>query len=250
MELLPLALRMDVREFSVRELKFREITEIFEGSGIQSGTRDLSKPVPGVRRELIENYYASLDFTRVWDAHKFLSVISMTLSRMSISETSKAALRAACLSHGFEIEGTTARLPAFTSNSNIRNVIFASTGPKPEITMTDALTNSIQVISKGGNELIYDRPIMSDGLSWDELIAWWREKTHSNGPDSVEIERNLLNRLSQSLESEPERLLFRTHCSIVCGGLLGAVPALLPQVYLHYDAYTVKQLDGQKRLTR
>jgi very-short-patch-repair endonuclease len=45
-------------------------------------------------------------------------------------------------------------------------------------------------------------------------------------------------------------MLFRTYCFKVCGGLFGEQPALLPQVYLHYDPYTLKQLDGQKRLVR
>jgi hypothetical protein len=192
MELIPLALRLDVRESCVREPKFREITEIFEGSGIELGARDPSKPVPGVRRELVENYYASLDFTQVWDAHKFLSVVSMLLSRMGVSERSKAELKGVCLSHGLEIEGATVRLPANRSDSSIRNIIFAATGPKPEIVIADALTNSIQVIGKGGNELIYDRQIMSEGLSWSELVDWWKEKTHPGHRDMAEIARDLL----------------------------------------------------------
>src|SRR5439155_20343754 len=53
-------------------------------------------------------------------------------------------------------------------------------------------------------------------------------------------------RLEDSLASEPEKLLFETYWGLT---FLGH-PALIPQVYLHYDPYTLKHLPDGKRLPR
>lgn len=56
---------------------------------------------------------------------------------------------------------------------DLRNLIFASTGPKPEIVLRDALNNVIE-ITKGANTcLVFDRPLPDEGLTWAALVAWW-----------------------------------------------------------------------------
>jgi hypothetical protein len=217
-----------VRALCVRELIVRRIDEVFEGSGSSEGIGDPSKPISGERRGLVEMYYASLDWSKYTDANTFLNAVGLILAPMNVPENQKGELGKVCVTHGLEVEAVTVRFPANRSNSGIRNIIFASTGLKPQIVMADALTNSIKVISDSGDTLTYDRPILDDGLSWHALVDWWKEKSQSSHQDVSDLANDLYNRLSQSLASEPERPLFRTYCFKVCGGLLGELPALLP----------------------
>ncbi len=117
-------------------------------------------------------------------------------------------------------------------DGELKNIIFASVGPKPRIVMQDAINNVIDIVENVNSCLIYDQPLRGAGLTWGELATWWGTKTGvSDAP------HKLYQRLHQSLDSEPEKLLFREYCKRY-GQANGAdVPALLPQVYLHYDPY-------------
>ncbi len=125
-----------------------------------------------------------------------------------------------------------------------KNLIFASRGPKPEIGFADAINNDIVILSGEGNCLIYDRPISSNGLLWSELVAWWSEV--ESGANAA----NLGVRLKESLASDAERKLFATYFRAYRSILGEELPALLPQVYLHYDPATVKTLRHRLPLPR
>jgi len=130
---------------------------------------------------------------------------------------------------------------------DIKNLIFAADGPKPEIVITDSLENNIEIVENGEYCLVYDKPILSDGVMWNSLVNWWIEKEENSTYE--EAERKLYLRLRKTLGSEPERILFEAyfkHFHLESGEF----PALIPQVYLHYDPYTMKQLNGQARLSR
>lgn len=130
-----------------------------------------------------------------------------------------------------------------------KNLIFASCGPKPEIVFADAVNNDIKIEKNAEFCLIYDQPISKDGLLWKHLIEWWAARTDSN-IDDPDTERNLYRRLKQSLGSPPELLLFRAFFEVFRSRVGDRLPALIPQVYLHYDPYTASRLRGQKRLPR
>ncbi len=58
--------------------------------------------------------------------------------------------------------------------------------------------------------------------------------------------RSPYGRLIASLKDNPvEQLLFRTYCKRYGTEQAGALPALLPQVYLHYDPLTRVQRGGR-----
>ena len=135
-------------------------------------------------------------------------------------------------------------------SGSAKNLIFASNGPKPEIVFTDAVNNDIKIVKNAEFCLVYDQPLSKEGLLWKHLIAWWAKETKS-AVDDPETERKLYRRLNQSLNSSPpEQLLFRTYFECFRSTLGDRLPALIPQVYLHYDPYTARQLRGQKRLPR
>ena len=128
----------------------------------------------------------------------------------------------------------------------LKNLIFASTGPKPEIVLSDALNNIIEVTRNAEYCLFYDRPLAASGLTWGALVDWWRVTAGLDGKTDVEVGRDLYGRLLESLADNPmEQRVFRTYCERYANDNAAALPALLPQVYLHYDPLTRRQRQGQ-----
>lgn len=131
----------------------------------------------------------------------------------------------------------------------VKNLIFSADGPKPEIVIDDALSNNIRIVKNEEFCLVYDLPIPDIGLSWTNLVSWWAEKNKLDFP-SRDTSNSLYKRLEKSLDSVPEILLFTTYYKYFSKLLNDKLPALIPQVYLHYDPYTLKILQGLKRLPR
>jgi hypothetical protein len=126
-------------------------------------------------------------------------------------------------------------------DGQLKNIIFASSGAKPEIVLTDAVNNVIDIVANGEHCLVYDRPLTDAALTWGDLVTWWAGRTSGSASD-VETARNLYARLDASLgDNQAERMLFRTYCERYPGDQGSSVPALLPQVYLHFDPLTGRQ---------
>lgn len=128
---------------------------------------------------------------------------------------------------------------------DFKNLIFAADGPKPEIVIDDSISNNIKIVKNKKYCLIYNKEIPIEGLKWKDLTSWWKEKE-----DADNIDKSLYNRLKNSLDSKPEKLFFHTYYKHYFNNLKEKLPALIPQVYLHYDPYTQKQLNNIKRLPR
>ncbi len=130
-----------------------------------------------------------------------------------------------------------------------KNLIFASTGPKPEIGFVDAVNNDITLLTNAEHCLVYDEPLGLDGLRWTQLVSWWAKRSGLLASDSA-ARKQLGERLLSSLASEPERLFFSAYFTIFKARLGEGLPALVPQVYLHYDPVSLRQLrargDGRR----
>ncbi|MER8829145.1 hypothetical protein NKH73_24700 [Mesorhizobium sp. M0938] len=164
-----------------------------------------------------------------------------------------AALNKVLSRDGYELaqDGEISGHPLFSFRSVVRgvggrpkNLIFASRGPKPEIGFADAINNDIVILSGEESCLVYDRPIGASGLLWSELVAWWGEV--APGADAAKLGA----RLQESLASDAERKLFATYFKSYRSALGEELPALLPQVYLHYDPAVVKTLRHRLPLPR
>lgn len=129
-----------------------------------------------------------------------------------------------------------------------KNLIFASNGPKPEIVFTDAINNDIKIVKHEEHCLVYDLPLTKEGLLWKQLVEWWAAKT--GAALSEETERIVYSRLRDSLASPPERFLFYTYFKVFRSIYGHRLPALVPQVYLHYDPYTIAHLRVKRRIAR
>ena len=130
-----------------------------------------------------------------------------------------------------------------------KNLIFAANGPKPEIILRDAINNDIRITRNGEYCLVFDRPFGPAGLRWGDLVDWWTEMT-GDPPRSRAGEESLYRRLIASLGSEAEKVLFRSYYGSYRSAHGWDLPALLPQVYLHYDPYTAKMRRDMKVLAR
>jgi hypothetical protein len=120
----------------------------------------------------------------------------------------------------------------------MKNLIFAADGPKPQIVIDNAISNDLRVIKNGEHCLFYDRPLSQAGLTWRQLTAWWALDDSLEGEEERTAALGLYARLLKSMDGNgAERFLFDRYCVRyrTCGF---DVPALIPQVYLHYDPYT------------
>lgn len=119
-------------------------------------------------------------------------------------------------------------------NSNTKNLIFAPLNKKPDIVIDDAIDNDLKIVSDTGDSLFYTFEPNSNGLLWSKLVEWWKIKTKST-EKNADIKNKLFIRLRDSLDSEAERIFFKEYYMLHknCKDF----PALIPQVYLHYDPF-------------
>jgi AbiJ N-terminal domain 3 len=147
----------------------------------------------------------------------------------------------------FEIELATERGVAGAP----KNLIFgAPDSVKPDLILTDAINNEIQIVRNGEHCLVYDEPIDPDrGLSFRALVRWWATRQSTPIADG-EAERLVANALFERLRAglnEPEQAILSGYKRVLRENL--DRPALVPQVYLHYDPKTVRErlaADGKK----
>lgn len=127
-----------------------------------------------------------------------------------------------------------------------KNLIFASS-VKPDLRFRDAVNNDIEIVTNADKVLVYDRPIGSDGLRWRDLQNWWSETNKIENGN--EAKATLYRRLRDSLpkSSPPQSLLFDAFYRGF-GPAVSNLPALLPEVWLHWDPMTVRERGRQALL--
>ena len=147
---------------------------------------------------------------------------------------------------GYELvqAGDISGAPLFTPHrigagvrGTMKNLIFAAIGPKPEIVIVDAVNNDLRITGNVQGCLIYDRPLAAHGLTWAELTAWWADREDMADAPARKVSLSLYRRLDRSLgDNGAERRVLRTYSDRYVR--LGPdIPALIPQVYLHYDPH-------------
>lgn len=120
-----------------------------------------------------------------------------------------------------------------------KNLIFASS-IKPDIRFRDAVNNDIEIVTNADKVLVYDRPISPDGLLWSDLQLWWSETKEIPNDDNAKS--TLYRRLRESLpENSPPQSLFFDAYFRSFGKAIPTLPALLPEVWLHWDPKTVEE---------
>ena len=166
------------------------------------------------------------------DQRRFVELANTTLTRFGLH------LREGEAHGGYP----TFALVSITSGSPGRpkNLVFASP-TKPDLRIRDAVNNDIEIVSNADDVLVYDRPINSaEGLRWRDLETWWTEIHRIQ--DTDEARRSLYRRLRKSLptNSPPQARFFRSFFEAYRDAFVD-LPALLPEVWLHWDPRTVKE---------
>lgn len=120
--------------------------------------------------------------------------------------------------------------------SSPKNLIFASK-TKPDLRLGNALDNDIEVVRGADDVLIYDRPIAPSGLLWRDLQDWFAQ-THDIPMELAK--KRLYQRLKDCLpaSSPPQQLAFASFYKAF-NTAVPDLPALIPEVWFHWDPQTV-----------
>jgi hypothetical protein len=145
-------------------------------------------------------------FTRFLEGLASADVVPDVDAQQRVVDAVNPHLRAA----GAELResGEDGGYPVFTITSTRaargqpKNLIFASP-TKPDIRITDAINNDIEILSDPDDVLVYDRPTR-EGVLWRDLQTWWKETRCL--PSEEEAKSTLYDRL---LASMPENLRLR-----------------------------------------
>lgn len=211
-------------------------------------------------RELLE-HCGALDCPQT-TFFKLIEEILHPLSRRDAEQLQLAEAISQCLRRdGFAVQATAAEsgYPIFEvvrATAGVRgpmkNLIFASIGAKPELVIRDAVSNDVEIVKNAHQVLVFDRTLPSSGmLSWAVLQQWWAEL---NGlADGPAAKAGLYRRLLQSVKqtgSPGEFAVFRAYYEHFGPRPPDRLPALIPQVYLHYDPYTKRERGDEQVLAR
>lgn len=131
-----------------------------------------------------------------------------------------------------------------------KNLIFAAIKEKPDLYLIDAINTDV-AIRNASDALIYDRLLPEGTLSWRSMVEWWMQCGGID--DFAQARTQLYRRLLQSVregKSLGEYALFDTYYRSFAPALGDALPALIPQVYLHYDPLTLRQRRNERVLPR
>lgn len=200
----------------------------------------------------MENHFENLGAFEAGDARfaRFLEglVSADVLLDEHLQEKTVTTVNGHLRAAGIELRvtGNDGGYPLFTvvstrlhGNRRPKNIIFASLG-KPEIRFRSSVDNDIEIV--GGRPdatLVYDREIPSAGLRWRDLHSWW-QGTHKISSET-DARTDLYQRLLRSLpdDSSGQRNFFAAYQTARPPSADG--PALLPEVWLHWDHKTVQE---------
>jgi very-short-patch-repair endonuclease len=129
-------------------------------------------------------------------------------------------------------------VPTGNTPSRPKSVIFASTR-RLDLRISSTLDNEVEVVDEA-DALVYDEPIGPDGLTWADLQQWWMRHHPEQDPDAAK--KALYARLARSVPatSPPQRRLFRLYY-LLHAERIHELPALLPEVLMHWDHKTVRE---------
>jgi hypothetical protein len=169
------------------------------------------------------------------------------------------SLNAVLAADGFHltIVGETSRYPIYRVQriasgvqGKPKNLIFAAVNAKPDLYFTDAINNDI-AIGNVSDALIYDEFLSDQGLAWNTLVNWWQAQHTLENEDDAR--RNLYRRLWSAVKasgSHGAMALFDSYYREFPARLGDNLPALIPEVYLHYDPRTLRERGADPVLLR
>ncbi|WP_330317945.1 hypothetical protein [Streptomyces platensis] len=199
-----------------------------------------------------EDLFENLGIFEAGDARfaRFLEglVSADVLLSENLQETTVSTINSHLHAAGVELRktGSDGGYPLFTmvstrlhGNRRPKNIIFASLR-KPDIRFHSSIDNDIEIAGEHpGDTLFYDREIPTAGLRWRDLHAWWQDtrKISSETGARADLYKRLLKSLPAN--SPGQRNLFTAYHTALPPSVDD--PALLPEVWLHWDHKTVQE---------
>lgn len=146
------------------------------------------------KRDVIQAY------TEGWELPRLVALSRRIVTELDVPDTSLTKLTALLTEYD---RGGGVSTPA-------KNLIFAANGPKPELVFLDAVSNDIEIVRNSEYCLVFDQPIPADGLTYNDLIDWWRKRQGIAKTESDrDVGRDLHKRLCESLGNNTvEKLVF------------------------------------------
>ena len=194
---------------------------------------ELKLPWPRTEHQPTDDEYTKRDvikgYTEGWDLPRLVALARRVVADLEVT--------------GGLLDDLTALLAEYDRGGGVgtpaKNLIFAANGPKPELVLRDAVNNDIEITRNGEFCLVYDQTIPADGLTYSHLIEWWRERQGFEDNTPVrEVGLDLHKRLRASLGENPVELrVFDAYAARYKDNGFD-IPALIPQVYLHFDPAT------------
>lgn len=175
------------------------------------------------KRDVIKGY------TEGWDLPRLVGLARRIVAELEVS--------------GTLLNDLTALLDEYDRGGGVgapaKNLIFAANGPKPELVLRDAVNNDIEIVRNGEYCLVFDQPIPAEGLTYGTLIEWWRERQgFADDVPPRNVGLDLHDRLRASLGGNlVEQRVFDNYAARYKDTQFD-IPALIPQVYLHFDPAT------------
>ena len=127
----------------------------------------------------------------------------------------------------------------------LKNLIFAAHGPKPRIVLRDAINNVIEIVEHA-DKLPGLRPPARPRAGCPGARSPRGGPTPRRTPGAPSPRAACTGGCCASLGSPAEEVLFRAYGTPVRPRPAPSpLPALVPQVYLHYDPYTLRELAGR-----
>lgn len=219
------AFRLAIEEALIHTYTRRDLESVF--------AEELKLPWPRTEHQPTDDEYTKRDvikgYTEGWDLPRLAALARRVVAELEVT--------------GGLLDDLTALLAEYDRGGGVgtpaKNLIFAANGPKPELVLRDAVNNDIEITRNGEFCLVYDQPIPADGLTYSNLIEWWRERQgFEEDAPARKVGLDLHNRLRASLGDNPVELrVFDAYAARYKGNGFD-VPALIPQVYLHFDPAT------------
>ncbi len=241
MELISPTFRLEFRELCVG-LALRQIDDIFQMSGIQPGSVPTERNISGARRTRIEEYYASIDWTNMEDAQKFLQAVGLVMSQSYINERDKNLILDLCKKDGLIVNGYQVQLP--NKNPDITKDLFTLQFPgglpfgipKPDFAIT---------AEHGGQSLKFELKT-GIGIIWKDVYPCYDFQLFQAGC-GITPSTNLA--LKKSLlvmnQTESEKVFFQSYAKHF-NMADSHVPFLIPQAWIQWHSLSKQHLMAKK----
>jgi very-short-patch-repair endonuclease len=123
------------------------------------------------------------------------------------------------------------------AHTPIELLIFAAT-EKPDINVSNLILKEFRIPKKDDSYLIYEPNKNIQCVTWDDLLNWWGDTLGNDKSSDLKTkEKNLYERLIASLNPR-EKKFFDIYFKNFKVKLGSKFPALIPQVWLHYNRYS------------